>query len=91
MAFSYKITDIKKYFSIVDNKSLLDVSVDFFEDGEVSETRRFSFPMKATKEEIQAELTKVAFALDIDRVTAVASAELEEGESNLKDLKQSLL
>lgn len=91
MAHAIKVKNVETAFSLADNKHFIDIEVEVFDGETLTGTRRFGYPLNTSKEDILADLNKVAKALDSDAEHAAKSAELEAGLANAESLKTSLL
>jgi hypothetical protein len=81
MAYTAKITDAKKEFSLPDNASYLDVRFDILLDGEVVAERRLAFPVEATEDEITAEVKKYCQMFENDHALAAEASKRMEAEA----------
>lgn len=87
MAHAIKVKSVSEGYSQSENASFINVQVEVLKDGELVGERSFGYPLATTKEEIAADLKKVANALDVDEVQAAKSAELAESLKNVESAK----
>ena len=87
MAHTIKVKSVSEGYSQPDNASYINVQVEVLEDGEVVGERSFGYPLSTTKDEIVADLKKVAAALDVDEEQADKSAKLAEALKNVESAK----
>jgi len=88
MSHIIKVKSVSEGYSQSDNASYINVQVEVLKDDEVVGERSFGYPLATTKEEIEADLKKVANALDVDEEQAVKSAELAEALKNVESAKE---
>ena len=89
-AYTAKITEAKKEFSLSDNASYLDVWFDISLDGKVVADRRLAFPMGTTEEVILAEVKKYCQMFENDHALATQVAEKSEAEAEAESVLSSL-
>lgn len=88
MAHTIKVKNVGEGYSQADNKSFIDVEVEVYKDGELVGVKRFGYALETTKEEIEADLKKVAETMDSDAENAVKDAQLRESLKNVESAKE---
>jgi hypothetical protein len=80
-AYTAKIKDARKEFSLPDNSSYLDVWFDIYLDGAAVAERRLAFPMGTAQEAILAEVKKYCQMYENDHALAAECAKRSEAEA----------
>ena len=88
MPHSIKIKSISEAYSQSDNASFTEVEVEILKDGEVLGVRKYGFPLTYTKEDIEAEMTKLVQTLASDEQDKVKTEERAKTMANLETSKE---
>lgn len=84
MSHTYKILEAEIVQDHVDNREMLDVSVQVYKNKKKTEVRRFGFELETTEKAIRAELDRVVACLDDDAAQAAKNAEHEKRQKIAK-------
>lgn len=71
-------------------EQFLDVTVDFTEDGEVKDTRKFGYPLGTSAEDIKADLAKAVATFEGEKIQKVAQKEVDATDKQAKEVIEEI-